>query len=854
MNRNHIDTDSLLDRVAGAIRDESVDQSVVDAAASRVRATLSTGAAPVASAAAEPDHIRTCADVEALIPSYLGGRLSEARTLLFEDHMGECVPCRKALKAARAGERPAARAFTSKTTTRVARRTVPVRWAIAAALVVAFGILPVGRYLNPFGGSLEAVVEAAEGPVYRVENEATRRLDVGDRISSGDVLRTSRDAGAVLKLDDGTSVELRERSELAVTRGMRSTTIRLDRGNVIVRATADGRVYVATPAALVTAGGTTVAVASGTKGTRVTTIEGAPTVESAGVVRVVAAGEQFASSPAITPVPAAREVAWSRDAGTYADVLAAAAALRKELDATALGGAEPRTSTRLLDLAPANTVLYVAIPNISAGLADANRLLAQRLAENPALAEWYAQSHAAGHREQLDRAIATFAELGSYVGPEIVVAMPAEPAGGPGVPVVLAEVGDASGFRAALVRQLAATPEAKVRFVDDLSAAKASAGELTIATHDGVLAASPSVDALASVWAPAQPKGAFFARLADEYREGVGFLLAADVQRIFGAAAKSAGENAALARLGVTDMKTFVVKQAADGSSGPRAVLDFDGERRGVAAWLAAPGPVGALQYVSADANVVAAFSVREPAALVDDLIGVIGAADPQALESLRRFESENGVSLRDDVAASLGGEFAFAVDGPLLPTPSWKAILEVNDPARLQAAFERTVDAVNRELAAAGKPGLTLTKSESGGRASYTITSGATSAEVHYTYADGYLVAGPSSAIVERALGYRESGYTILHAPRFVASLPQDGQTSFSALVYHDLSPVLSQMPNTMPGRDLKPTLAYAYAREDRVELGVSGEGSPLSPSSILGLPGSGGLPELLQHALKVS
>jgi hypothetical protein len=58
-----------------------------------------------------------------------------------------------------------------------------------------------------------------------------------------------------------------------------------------------------------------------------------------------------------------------------------------------------------------------------------------------------------------------------------------------------------------------------------------------------------------------------------------------------------------------------------------------------------------------------------------------------------------------------------FAIDGPILPLPSWKLVFQVNDPARLQQAFERVVDEVNKETAKEGKKGLEWEKSESGGR-----------------------------------------------------------------------------------------------------------------------------------------
>ena len=59
------------------------------------------------------------------------------------------------------------------------------------------------------------------------------------------------------------------------------------------------------------------------------------------------------------------------------------------------------------------------------------------------------------------------------------------------------------------------------------------------------------------------------------------------------------------------------------------------------------------------------------------------------------------------------------------------------------------------------GQPGVTLTEDEAGGRTCYTLrcTEKDSPFEVHYIYVDGYLVAGPSRALLERALQHRESG-----------------------------------------------------------------------------------------------
>ncbi len=51
----------------------------------------------------EVDRIQSCEDFRALIPAYLTASLTPSRRLLFEDHVRECVSCRKAQEAAKRG-------------------------------------------------------------------------------------------------------------------------------------------------------------------------------------------------------------------------------------------------------------------------------------------------------------------------------------------------------------------------------------------------------------------------------------------------------------------------------------------------------------------------------------------------------------------------------------------------------------------------------------------------------------------------------------------------------------------------------------------------------------------------------
>ena len=111
--------------------------------------------------------------------------------------------------------------------------------------------------------------------------------------------------------------------------------------------------------------------------------------------------------------------------------------------------------------------------------------------------------------------------------------------------------------------------------------------------------------------------------------------------------------------------------------------------------------------------------------------------------------QAERGLDIRRDIAAPLGGEFAFAIDGPILPTPAWKMVFEVNDSAHLQQTLERIVGEINKEAAKFGKAGLVWDRAELDGRSYYTLKSADFGVEVNYTYVNGYMVMGPSRAMV---------------------------------------------------------------------------------------------------------
>ncbi len=878
MKRNLNET---FDQTAQAIRQSEPSAAQLSAATDNAWARIAQEDVSAAAPIAMPESIRGCSDFQALIPAYLGGQLAQARTMLLEDHTRECLPCRRALKDARNGNQAVKVAPAKPARSFWPSLQLPaIRWAMAAAAVLVLGLASwpfAQRFMNSVG-TLSAIVEASNGSVFRVTANATEPLATGTQLKAGERLRTAKEAGAVVKLSDGSRIETRERSEFSINETLDGTTINLERGQVIVQAAKQNggrKLFVATPDAMVAVKGTIFAVNSGTKGARVSVVEGEVELNHGGKKSLLHSGEQAVTHESIAPIRVREEVAWSRDANRYQQLLDT---VKRDIDARiAMPG--NRYSTRLLDLMPENTVLYAAIPNLTTTLEQANQILQENIQHNPELRAWW-EAEQKDRQNAMGNFIQRVAALGGNLGEEIAVSFNGDE------PLALAEVRNADGLRAQLTQELnALAGEGKktdgIQFVEDpstlpLTNSKENRDHLLVWLNNDLAAVTSDAAALQQLAARLKQGGAnrfaaspFHARLAEVYREGAGFLIAADLERFIGREMlpnKKDQEAAALRGLGVNGLKHFIAEiKESNGKATNRALVTYEpNQQHGVTSWLAAPGPMGALQFISPDANVVAAFVVQSPTALFDDLMNALKTAAPKEWQEFLDLQAQHGINLREDFAAALGGEFAAALDGPVLPTPAWKIVAEVNDAAKLQASLERAVTELNKIAAQHNHAGLLWERAEMGGKVFYrlkaTSNTGGGVAEVNYAYAYGYLIAAPSRALVENAIKYRESGYTILQSSKFKAALPEDKQANFSALIYQNLDSVLSPLAkqaerlgaNQGEGQapemlrklfGTKAGLAYAYALGDRMVFSLNTEdgGGLLTPSSLLGLGGTG-------------
>jgi hypothetical protein len=769
-----------LDQAVTDIRNQSVDDAVVEAAAARVWARI---AAEGKLEASLPDrgHISNCAGFQALIPDYRAGRLSGARVTLLQDHLHECVACRRIYDGR----------VVAMPTARIAKPSPNYRWAAAAVVVAAAGVSIWIAYDQYGGRSGPAIVQSVNGSLYEISANGIQPLRAGEPLPDGVEIRTAKDSGAMLQLRDGSLVELRERSGFSTTQSGRDLTIRLSRGSVIVQAAprSSGHLFVNTADCRVAVTGTIFGVSAGAKGSRVSVIQGEVHVDQDNQEKVLHPGNQMVTSPDLEPESVHEDISWSRNRDRYYEQLAA---LGKAISEIQLPGL--RYGSSLLGRLPANTFFFASIPNLADYLGEAQNVFAQKTAQSQELQEWM-QSHGKRTAEMVEKLRAA----SEYLGPEIVIA--AVP--GSDGPVFMSEI-KRPGFTEFLKRSgLPATVEERNGLVEFGTAAGVHELSGMLDSANGGIEATP-----------------FYTRINDVYRHGAGFLVCANL---------TAGPKPAAAG----NAQSIILDETqVGGRMESRVSVAFGGPRAGVGGWLASPAPMGALDYVSPESTLAAAFVVANGADIVDQL----KAISPKEL-----------APVRDALAASLGGEFALAVDGPLMPVPSWKIVAEVYDPAGAQAAIQRAVakyaaEAPQHREEPNRKP-LTASQETVDGRIYYglAVPDGGPLLEFHYTFAGGYLIAGPSRAIVAHALQIKTSGLSILRSSKIASMMPRDHYANFSAMVYENIGPAIAPLAGLLGGMmprragqqppsleslsEAKPTLVAAYAEPDKLTVAANSD-----------------------------
>jgi hypothetical protein len=163
-------------------------------------------------------------------------------------------------------------------------------------------------------------------------------------------------------------------------------------------------------------------------------------------------------------------------------------------------------------------------------------------------------------------------------------------------------------------------------------------------------------------------------------------------------------------------------------------------------------------------------------------------------------------------------------------------------------ATVSKLVERLDRQSRAAGKAGWSVTRTENGGRTVYGIGWTGSDPLVVATFVDGYLIAAPKAALLDRAIQIRSAGASLKGSPKFASLLPRDAQVNFSAVVYQDLGSLVGPLANQLVAvqgalnaeqkaavasiaEHAQASLGYAYGEKDRIVMASHG------PSGLFGI-----------------
>jgi hypothetical protein len=787
------------------------------------------------------DAITSCDDVQHLFGPYRAGTLSHARSLLIEAHVRDCGACHRRFKGGSGAAELDWSAPQARRRVAWHPQTLGLAVASAFALLITFLFVYKAYWQVPPG--VRAEVQSIDGSAYRISDRGDRQLSAGETLGEGETLRTSRGGHAVLRLTDGSKVEVNERSVVGVGAKGHDMTVVLENGAVIVQAAkrTSGHLYVKTPDCRVAVTGTVFSVDSGLKGSRIAVLQGSVHVLHEGIDTLTTAGNQITTSDNLSPEPVSEQIAWSHDRDKYLVLLAQFAVLRQQIEQIPFP--QPRYSSDLLNRVPANTTLYISVPNLGDFLSEANQTFHDQLKQSPALQEWWDGGNVSNTAD-LDALVEKIHQMSKYLGDEIVIVGNRQ-AKNSGF-AIIADVKQ-GGLDDLLEKQFSMTdgkPGIIVLDQNSLNAAKASpqesrGGYAVVRAHEAIFSNSISTLALINAQLNAGASGfatsGFGQQISAAYGRGAGIILAADIHQMIGNQANqirtSKRTNEALEKSGIENVSYLIAEhREVNGQPENRVGLQFSGTRQGVASWLAAPAPIGSLNFVTPNAAIAVAVLSKDPKAIADDLIAMAVPTGESRESGFTEAEEKLQINLREDLAANLGGDFLLSLDGPVLPTPSWKAVIEVNDSDRLEDALERLTEAIRKQANANAAHSITIEPSDAGGQRYYSVQDTVTGNTVaQYTYANGYMIVAPSRALLIQALQAYSTGNSLANSAAFKALLPKDANEDYSAVAYQNLSPVLTPLLTQLSGdtadavrrlaADARPTAVCARWEESSIE-----------------------------------
>jgi hypothetical protein len=549
------------------------------------------------------------------------------------------------------------------------------------------------------------------------------------------------------------------------------------------------------------------------------------------------------ASPSTTKKPSTHkpdDMAWLQEALKDPEFMKAVEHLSQRLT-TELQYPGPRTQSRILPRLSESTGFYAAFPNYGQTLHEAQQIFQDELRNSPALQDFIRKNKLEKDEPKLEDALQKLYEVSEYLGDEVVLTgsfKGSEPSG-----VMIAEVRKPGlkEFLEKMSHDWEPTAKEPLRVLDQQQLASATdrTGQgpivlirqdvvvvgfntATLRKYDGQLDAGPGTFAASVIGK----------RLMQAYQSGTSTILGADLQNLLTLVPQNPPQaRTMLDKSGFSDMKYAVMDSKLAGKDATTQMeVVFNGPRRSIASWLAAPAPLGSLGFMSPTSYVAEAFRLKPLTQIYDDIVELAG---PNATAMLPQMEANFKVSLKQDLLSKLNGEIGFEMQTPPVPPasggnsghmvmepPKFKVILGVSDPVGLQQTLKRLLAHSPMQPQERMEDGVTF----------YSLSTPSASGpgmEINYFFLDGYLIVATTREQAQEALRAHRSGTSLAYSSQVAA---QGQPPRASMMAYQNSGPFLSAIaqrlsPDTaaifskaLSSSKPTTTLMYGYADETSI------------------------------------
>jgi hypothetical protein len=506
-----------------------------------------------------------------------------------------------------------------------------------------------------------------------------------------------------------------------------------------------------------------------------------------------------------------------------------------------------RGESQLLPLLPEQTIAYAALPNYGESSHQSLKVFQQELQESAVLRNWWQQSDLAGSGTNAEDALEKFYLVSQYLGDEVVVSATMD--GKEPRVLILAEI-KKPGLKQILQQlgtEFAGKTKTRVRVVDSQELASLEnqrpAGEFLLLVRADLMVGSTDLPTLRNFNARLEAGARGFAntpfgqRIAQAYQDGITLVAAGDLSKMLDQVPPGSKQNlASLQSSGFAEMKYLVWKHTSVAGEGvSESELSFAGPRRGAAAWLAKPAPLGSLDFVSPRALLATTLVLISPTQIFEDVKTMEIVSNPNAFATLSQAEQGLKLTLKDDLLSYLAGEITFELDNSDSAKAEWKVICKVTDAKKLQQTMGMLLAAGRFAAPSFEEAGITYYPVK--------VPSAQAPMEIDYAYVDGYLIIGSSRETVVETIRLHTSGESLGKSKRFLTSVPPNHSANASGMWYQDpvamaalklrqVAPeIAAYLKQTAAGSN--PGVIYVYGENSAI--GEASRGGTLDVAAIL-------------------